>query len=146
MAARGGGRWKEGQNIEIYNQTQKKWIFAQICDIRKGDDQNIYSVKHGEWVMQIAEKDASSVMRMAKSNKKSKYSNARKAFIELSKNISDQFPVSRQIRILTDNSRARNDSQRTFYELYFNQHFSISNVILCVSSTQTRAVHVAQCG
>lgn len=116
MAEQSGGKWKKDQKVEIYNQSQKKWIPSQIFDIRNEDGQHIYCVKHNEWSrpsFEISAKDASSMMRIAKDNKTSKHRNARKAFIQFSEHISDQFPVSRQIRVLTDNSRGQQEAQST---------------------------------
>lgn len=111
--------WKEGQEVEIYDPSQEKWVLGTIYHIQQNDDQNIYCVEYEEYSKEIHEKDAHSLMRIPQNNNDSNDDDAEEAFLNSYNQITTKLPLSRQIHILSEKAR-KIATQRMMY-LYIEE-------------------------
>ena len=133
--AQGGDEWKTGQDIEIYDTSQEKWIIGTIYDIRQEEEQNIYCVQYDEYSQEIPQKDANALLRTPKTDDKSNENDARETLLNISDQIATELPISRQIDILSEKARGI-AAQRMIY-LYMMMAQSLSLIMIpCTFSSQ----------
>ena len=81
MSQKSSAQWKKGQNVEVYEPSQRRWITGNIHDI-------IYCVEYQEYSKEIHHKDAHSLMRIPQNNQQSANSD---------NEIAPKFPTSLQM-------------------------------------------------
>ena len=103
--AQDGGDLKEGQDVEIYDTSQEKWIIGTIYDIRQEEEQNIYCVQYEEYSQEIPQKDTKALLRIPNTVNHDNEQKGKETFLSISNEVATTFPLSRQIQVLSEKAR-----------------------------------------
>ena len=99
MSQMSNSQWKKGQDVEVYDPSQRRWITGNIHDIRDDKDKKIYCIEHQEYSKEILHKDAHSLMRIPQINQQFDDIDADETFASSYRKIAPKFPISRQMEI-----------------------------------------------
>lgn len=141
--AQDGAKWQKGQDVEIYDPSQEKWILGTIYDIRQEDGQNIYSVEYDEYSQDIHQKNAPTHLRSPNTAEKTDDREAEETFLNFSEQIAPKLPKSKQMTILSKSVRGI-ASQRMMY-LSIERSTSVATSFSFVPLRVVRESNLAWC-
>ena len=121
MAQKSDGDWQKGQDVEIFDVSLQNWVFGKIYDIREVEDQKVFCVEYEEYSKEIKEKDVGSSMRTTRrSNEKSNERVEEEAFLNFSREIQSEIPLSHRVQHLS--KMTRNGAFERMIYLYIERH------------------------
>ena len=128
-------QWEKDQKVELYDLSQDKWISGKITNILQNNGKKTYCVAYHEYLKEVCEGDAHSLIRTPTPNQQSNDVSVKEAFLNYCKQIASKLPILRQIRVLSQNAERLKAQRMSFLYLLGDDTGRASMILFCISST-----------